>query len=534
MQYIKANSITFCYEDQPESILENISFEILSNSKIGLIGKNGCGKTTILKLLQRKILPVKGSIYFNKDIHLGFLPQELSFSNDLTVLDFLWFDRPELYKLKRKMEKLENFQDDQVVEVLSNFEKLRGYKFENKIEKVISKFEFDPKIMERKISSFSGGEKTKIALCRIILNEPDILLLDEPTNHLDIKTLNWLENYLKKSHIPYFVISHDRKFLDNCVEKIWEVENKGLNSYSGNYSVYKKEKDVEFKRKMHEYESQQKKIRQLKKTLTQRRTWAHSHQAQTGRDGNAPVYESIINPARSAMKRAKNIESRIKHIIDKEEAKKPWIEKKRKVSFEKSGLKSRFVLKSEKLGKSYGDRNIFHNVTFSVKNHARLNISGSNGSGKSTLFKIITGNIKNYSGGYYWAPQTKIGYYSQEFDNLENKKTVIDEILQGDMEKQTFGRTVLGSFNIRNDMVYQKIDSLSIGERSKVALSKIITSDANILILDEPTNHLEISAREALEEALQNYDGTLIFVSHDRYLQERLATDVFDLDKCNI
>ncbi|MCD4818686.1 MAG: ABC-F type ribosomal protection protein [Candidatus Cloacimonetes bacterium] len=539
MQYIKANNLEFCYEDQTENILENISFEIITSSRTGLIGKNGSGKTTILKLLQRIILPTQGNIYFNKEIRFGFLPQEIAFSKNITVLDYLWNQQLELFELKKKIDKLEEFKDQEVVEILENYEKLRGYKFENRVEKIISKFEFDPKILERKLSTFSGGEKTKIALCRIIVGEPDILLLDEPTNHLDVNTLNWLENYLRKIHIPFLVISHDRKFLDNCVEKIWELDKKTLKSYSGNYSFYKNEKEIEFQRKMHEYDVQQKKIKQLKSTLQKKKDKANKYEnykekrsiKKNGGKCQRDVPSCEGPRVKNMMRNVMASEKRIELILDKEQSNKPFIEKERKIKIQNSNLKCRFVLKIENLSKSYNQKKIFQNLTFSVKNHSKLNITGSNGSGKSTLLKIIIGDIQDFAGSFCWSPQTKIGYYSQEFDNLDSEKTIIDEILQGNMEEQTFVRTVLGSFNIRNDMVYQKINSLSIGERSKIFLAKIITSDANILILDEPTNHLEISAREALEEALQDYDGSLIFVSHDRYLQEKLATDVLDLDK---
>ena len=280
---------------------------------------------------------------------------------------------------------------------------------------------------------------------------------------------------------------------------------------------------------MHQYESQQKKIKQLKKTLTQRRTWAFSHQTQTGKEGYAPVYETIINPARSAMKRAKNIETRIHKEIEKEESNKPFIEKKRKIQIQDSNLKSRFILKVEKLEKSFGSKIIFQNLSFAVQNHSRLAINGVNGSGKTTLLKILMGEIKDFSGDYSWNPQVKIGYFSQEFEDLNNENSIIEEVIQGNNEIQSEARTILGCLNIRKDKVLQKIGSLSIGEKSKTALAKIIVSEANVLLLDEPTNHLEISAREALEDALLKFKGTIIFVSHDRYLQEKLATEFLKL-----
>ena len=228
-------------------------------------------------------------------------------------------------------------------------------------------------------------------------------------------------------------------------------------------------------------------------------------------------------------KRAKNIETRIHKEIEKEESNKPFIEKKRKIQIQDSNLKSRFILKVEKLEKSFGSKIIFQNLSFAVQNHSRLAINGVNGSGKTTLLKILMGEIKDFSGDYSWNPQVKIGYFSQEFEDLNNEKSIIEEVIQGNNEIQSEARTILGCLNIRKDKVLQKIGSLSIGEKSKTALAKIIVSEANVLLLDEPTNHLEISAREALESALLKFKGTIIFVSHDRYLQEKLATEFLKL-----
>ena len=531
MLYIKTNNISFCYETQSENILEDVSFEMVNSSRVGLIGNNGCGKTTILKMLKEEIQPISGNIYFRKDLVSGFLPQEIDLSENISVSDFLWKVNPILFELKRKMKNLQDFSEQEVVQIYSDFEKNRGYKFEYRFEKTLSQFELEEEMLTRPLSSLSGGEKTKIAFCRIMLNEPDILLLDEPTNHLDIKTLNWLESYLQKISIPFLVISHDRRFLDYCVKEIWELEIKTRHTYSGNYSFYKYEKATEFNRKMHRFEVQQKKIKQLKKTLSQRKTWAFSHQSQTGKEGYAPVYEKITNPAKSAMKRAKNIETRIRKEIEKEESSKPFIEKKRKIQIHDSDLKSRFILKVENLGKSFDANNVFKSLFFSVPNHSRLVINGVNGSGKTTLLKILIGEITDFDGSFSWNPQAKIGYYSQEFENLNENNSIIEEVIQGNNEIHSEARTILGCLNIRKDKVYQKIRSLSIGEKSKTALAKIIVSDANVLLLEEPTNHLEISAREALENALIKFNGTIIFVSHDRYLQEKLSSETLELGK---
>ncbi|MCF7794185.1 MAG: ABC-F type ribosomal protection protein [Candidatus Cloacimonetes bacterium] len=530
MAIIKAGNITFCYEDQAENLFEELSLEIGSNTKAGLIGKNGCGKSTLFSILLQKYKPIAGGIYFQPNLRTGYLPQEVVIPDDLIVQDFLWMLKPRLFNLKKKMEKLDQFKESEMIKILADFDTFGGYKFDIHFQKVMSQFSLDSTFLNRKLSTLSGGEKTKIAFCRIMLDEPDLLLLDEPTNHLDVQTLEWLESYLNKIKIPFLVISHDRKFLDNCVQEIWEMENKTITKFSGNYSFYRKEKDKAFQRKLHQYESSQKKIKKLKKAFIDRKDWAVSHQAQTGSEGYAPVYETITNSAKDSMRRAKAVETRLNKEIEKAQDEKPWIEKKREIHFEDQEIRARTILRVEKLSKNFVEESVLKDLSFTVENGERFLISGKNGSGKSTLLKILVDQIKEFEGEFSWNPQVKIGYYAQEIEELNPENTILEEMIEGDMTKQSQARTVLGSFNLRKDKVHQKIGSLSIGEKSKTALKKIIISDTNVLVLDEPTNHLEIAAREALEVALMNFKGTIIFVSHDRYLCEKLGENEINLD----
>ena len=414
--------------------------------------------------------------------------------------------------------------DISLTESISKFENLNGYNFEIKLDKMLDRFEINKNELLRSVATFSGGEKTKLAMVRLLLNEPDLLLLDEPTNHLDTTQLEWLENFLVDTKIPFITISHDRKFLDKTVSIIWEIENKKIKQYSGNYSFYKYEKESELKQKMHDFESHQRKIKQLRRTQGQRKAWASSYQGETGLGGKAHTYEDVTNKGKKAMKRAKNIEKRIEKIIEKEEAQKPFIAKERKISLHDSDLKNKVVLSVANIGKKFDDNIIFDNINFEVENGERFAIGGINGSGKSTLLKIISKNIQPTKGTIKWAPKTKIGYYAQEYENLDFTNSIIEEVLQENTKEQTQARTILGCFNIEKDEVNRKISTLSIGEKSKTALAKIIFSESNVLILDEPTNHLEISTREALEDALMNFNGTIIFVSHDRYFCERIKT----------
>lgn len=531
MALIKAGNIKFCYENQVENLFEDLSFEIGPNTKAGLIGKNGCGKSTLFSLLLQKQKPTAGGIYFQPDLRIGYLPQEVVIPDELLVQDFLWMLKPRLFNLKKKMEKLDQFEESEMIKILVDFDTFGGYKFDIYFQKVMSQFELNETFLQRKLSNLSGGEKTKIAFCRIMLDDPDLLLLDEPTNHLDVKTLEWLESYLKSINIPFIVISHDRKFLDNCVQEIWEMEEKTIYKYSGNYIFYRKEKDEEFQRKLHQYDNAQKKIKKLKKAFNDRKDWAVSHQAQTGSEGYAPVYETIVNPAKHAMRRAKAVETRLNKEIEKAQEEKPWIEKKREIHFEDQQLRTKTILRVEQLNKSFGENKVLYDLSMTVATGERCLISGKNGSGKSTLLKILIGEIKNFEGNFSWNPQVKIGYFAQQIEELNPENTILEELIKGDMTRQSQARTVLGSLNIRKDKVHQRIGSLSIGEKSKTALAKIIISDANVLVLDEPTNHLEIVAREALEKALMQFSGTIIFVSHDRYLCEKLADRVINLDR---
>jgi ATP-binding cassette subfamily F protein 3 len=512
-------------------LFEKVSLFVYEYDRIGVVGKNGCGKSTLIDILRKKLSPVEGSVYHKTDLSIGYLPQELSLPEENTALAFLWESNPILAELKHKIDQLEDFEPEQVSTMLSQYEKNRGYDFEIALDKITTRFGFEMKMLQRKIASLSGGEQTRLALCRILLGDPHLLLLDEPTNHLDIEALQWLENFLNEIKMPYIIISHDRNILDSCVDVILELSPEGVRSYSGIYSFYKQEKEQELHRKIHIYEEQKKKIKKLKIAARKRTQWAHSHQAETGSEGYAPVYECVSNLAKKAMVQAKNLQRRVERKIEEAEADKPFIEKKRSFHFETESIKSRQVLEVEHLTKTFGSKDVLSGINLHVKNGERMAIMGKNGSGKSTLLKILTGHLDGYVGSFTWSPQAKIGYYSQDYENMNFDNSVLEEVTGGDLKKQTFARTVLGCLFVSENLMQNSIRTLSIGERSKIALAKIIVSGANVLVLDEPTNHLEIEAREALEEALQSFNGAILFATHDRYLIEKMADRVIDMDK---
>jgi ATP-binding cassette subfamily F protein 3 len=530
MEYIRANKISFCYKSQTEDVLTDISFSVNDKSRIGLIGNNGCGKTTVLRLISGELEPHSGNISISEAIKIGYVPQEITLDDSRTMSENLWQSRPKFHQINNSLKQADQ-SSPEYANLISEYYELGIDRFEIEIEKIVAGFNLDSSLLSLELSKLSGGEKTKVALASLLLCGAELMLLDEPTNHLEIKSLSWLEEYLQNCGIPFIAVSHDRRFLDNCVNEIWELYDKDLTVFSGNYSFYKEYKEKERKRLQSEYESQKKKIRQLKEAAQLSRQASASHQAQTGKEGNAPVYESVGNEAKKAMMPAKRLEKRIRMMIEKEEAQKPFVEKERRISLHGNELKNPVVLTVEKLAKRFGDHPVFDDLNMNVKNGVKMGIIGPNGCGKTTLLRILNGLEKASSGSYRWAPRVKIGYYSQEHENLDSSKTILEEVLQGRYAEQTMARIILGRLNIRRDMVHQKIGKLSVGERSKAALAKILFSDFNILIFDEPTNHVELSARDAFEEALENYNGTVLLVSHDRYLLERITTEIFDMER---
>lgn len=530
MNLLRTENLSFRYETQAEPVFSNVSLKINEDSRIGLIGSNGCGKSTLLNLLLDRITPTAGNIYRKNGLKIGFLPQELQLPENHAALDYLWSAFPKVAALKKKTENLAEFTDEEIVRIFEKYEANKGYEIETKIEKISGKFGFDQAMLARRISELSGGERTKLALGRILLRKRDLLLLDEPTNHLDIETLQWLEQFLRELNIAYMIISHDRKFLDNCVTKIFHLQQDGISEYSGNYTFYRKEKESELQRKLHKYEVQKKKIEKLKQSAHKRKQWAYSHQPETGSNGYAPVYESLGNESKHAMKQAINLQTRLQKKIEQAEAEKPFLEKERKFYFDNKRISSKYVLRTENLAKSFSDNKIFEDVNLNIENGERVAITGKNGSGKTTLLRIITGKINNFEGEYFWSPQASIGYYSQDYETLDFNKTIMQQVVTGDKSKQTYARTVLGCLKIPEQLLNKRINTLSIGERSKVALAGIIVNGANVLVLDEPTNHLEIPAREALEDALLSFPGSIIFASHDRYLIDKLSTKKIELE----
>jgi len=538
MELIHADNLSFKYESQVESVFERVSFRVDSRSRIGLIGNNGCGKTTLFDLIRTTLRPTAGTLVTRPDTALGYLPQEVAYDDETTAFDLLWEARPDLRDLRRRLDDADP-ESLPYASLVAQYYERGGGLFEAQISRMVAGFRLDEATLAMPLHQLSGGEKTKTALARLLLTEPDCLLLDEPTNHLEIAALEWLEDYLTGVTLPFVVISHDRRFLDNCTAEIWELANGSLTVHAGNYSDFRKRKEAAFRRQQESFEQTRKTVKRLRDAATVRRQNAQKaegfkHERAISNRGSVQKRDAGSGRAgpssTSQMRSAKSVEKRIERLIESEEAKKPFLEKERKIDLGERSFGNRIVLTVSDLSKAFDGSVVFDSLNLTVANGARLGIIGGNGSGKTTLLRILAGAIDASSGEFHWAPQAKLGYYSQEHETLDPSRTILDEVLDGRVGEQALARTILGRLHIRRDKVFQSIGSLSLGERSKTALAKILFSDANVFVFDEPTNHMELQAREAFEDALDRFTGTLLLVSHDRYLLQRVVTEILDLD----
>ena len=507
-------------------ILTDISFGVESGVKAGIIGANGAGKTTLLKIITGEITPDSGGVSIAKNANLGVLRQDPALNENDTVYGAVIsvFNSLKLLELKineaeqkiseynadgaDELDKLQKLLDSQA-RLIAEYTDKGGYEYESKTKSALISLGFSPDTWEQKISTLSGGQKTRIGLIKLFLAEPDILLLDEPTNHVDLQSLEWLENYLKNYKKTVIIISHDRYFLDNVVTQIIEIENKRAYSYACNYTqfVNKKAEDRELRQK--HYELQQREIKRLEEMITQLRAWGS---------------EKKVKQARNKEKMLDRIE-RLERPSDLAKLKLAFTEKGERVI--ESGND---VLSVTELAKSYPPKKLFENLSFEVKKRDNFFIIGANGTGKSTLLKILTEKVTPDDGRFEFGYNVKMGYYDQENQNLEPENTVLDE-LWDDYDEMKYGevRNILAAFLFRQDDIDKQVKVLSGGEKARLTIAKLILQKSNVLILDEPTNHLDINSREALETALLDFKGTIIAVSHDRYFMKKLSTRILEL-----
>lgn len=507
-------------------ILDKITFNINEGEKIGLIGANGAGKTTLFKILTGQLDYDKGELFIDKSKRVGYLSQHLSLENTSTIYEELLTVFSELINMEARINELTDKLNEpydasrqeyheKIIQEYTTLSELYdhrgGYTYKAEINRVLKGLGFTEEDFNKSIKILSGGQKTRVALCKLLLTSPDILLLDEPTNHLDLDAIEWLEEYLSSYKGTMVIISHDRFFLDSITSNTIELINGHVNSYNGNYSTF-----VELKKKNYEV--------QLKAFNLQ--------QAEIKRQ------EEIIERYRSfnREKSIKAAESREKALAKIERIEAPDREAKAsKITFDTQIKSGNDVLHAENLSKSFGDKHLFSNLSLDIKRGEKTALIGENGRGKTTLFKIIMDNLEKDAGIKVLGKNVFIGYYDQEQSNLNDEKTVLDEVWDDFPNMTTTElRNALAAFLFTGDDVFKQISTLSGGEKCRINLLKLMLSKSNFLLLDEPTNHLDIVSREALEDALINYDGTVLVISHDRYFLNKVINKIYELKEAGV
>ncbi|MCD2491304.1 ABC-F family ATP-binding cassette domain-containing protein [Lacrimispora sp. NSJ-141] len=498
-------------------VIQNGSFHIEDREKAAIVGINGAGKSTLLKIITGELPSDSGTVVLGKGKTLGYLAQHQDCPSDQSVYDTLLEVKKEVLALEERLRELEISMKlaegkelsrlmDNYARINHEFELQNGYAYKSEITGVLKGLGFTEEDFTKQVRTLSGGQKTRVFLGRLLLSKPDIILLDEPTNHLDMESIAWLETYLLNYPGSVLIVAHDRYFLDRVVTKIIEIDQGHVSVFSGNYSSYAEKRAMLRDAKMKEYLNQQAEIK---------------HQ------------EAVIQKLRS-FNREKSIrraESREKLLSKIERVDKPTeASSAMHIHLEPRIMSGNDVLTVRELSKSFGENCLFSNVSFEIKRGERVAIIGSNGTGKTTLLKIINGLLPADSGDIRLGSRVNIGYYDQEQQVLHMEKTLFDELQDAypDMDN-TQVRSVLAAFLFTGDDVFKLVKDLSGGERGRVSLAKLMLSESNLLILDEPTNHLDIVSKEILENALNGYTGTVLYVSHDRYFINKTATRILDL-----
>lgn len=498
-------------------IFSDATFHINDGERAALVGSNGTGKTTLLRIIVGELAADSGEITTAKDKTIGYLPQQQGYHSENSIYEELLEVKKDIVELDRSIRALEQqmpqASGDELEALLEKYHRLQtefeardGYACKSQIMGIINGLGFDGADVDQCINTLSGGQKTRVALGKLLLLEPDLLILDEPTNHLDLSSIEWLENYLANYKGSVLIVSHDRYFLDRISEKVIEIDHGTITVFSGNYSDYAKKKEQLRNNLRKQYENYERTVK---------------HQ------------EAVIEKLRSfnREKSIKRAESREKMLEKMTPVEKP-AEQGRTIHFELSPEKvsGHDVLFVEDFAKSFGENHLFEHVTFDLRRGQRAAIIGKNGTGKTTLLKILCQELSPDRGSARFGTNVEIGYYDQEHNVLHDDKTIFDEIHDDYPDlNNTKIRNVLAAFLFTGDDVYKKISLLSGGEKGRVSLAKLMLSKANLLLLDEPTNHLDIESKEILEEALNNYTGTVLFVSHDRYFIQKTATKILDL-----
>ena len=508
---------SICKSFGEKVILQDASFHIEEREKAALIGNNGAGKTTLLRIIMQEISADSGQVVIAKDKKIGYLAQYQDIHGHHTIYEELMTTKQYILDMEDKIRSLEQemkyVAGDKLESLMNSYTRLthqfeleNGYAYKSEIVGVLKGLGFEEEDYNKQIENLSGGQKTRVALGKLLISKPDILLLDEPTNHLDMESIAWLETYLLNYPGAVFIVSHDRYFLDKVVTKIVEIEAAQMRMYEGNYSAYALKKA-------------QLRDAQYKAYLNQQREIKHQ--------------EAVITKLRSfnREKSIKRAESRVKMLDKIQRIEKPIeIDNQMRISLEPRFISGNDVLTVEGLSKAFPGQTLFTDINFEIKRGERVALIGNNGTGKTTILKILNGIVEADAGRFALGSKVQIGYYDQEHHVLHMEKTIFQEISDTyPTLTETEIRNMLAAFLFTGDDVFKLISALSGGERGRVSLAKLMLSEANFLILDEPTNHLDIASKEILEEALNSYTGTVLYVSHDRYFINQTATRIMDL-----
>ena len=512
---LSCNNITKTFGT--DTILSDCSFHIEEREKAAIVGPNGAGKSTLLKIIMGRLPADDGTVTISKDKTLGYLAQHQNLSSDGTIYDELLSVKKDIIALEEKIreteQQMKNATGEQLDTLLDLYTKMNhqfelenGYAYQSEIVGVLKGLGFTEDDFSLPVSTLSGGQKTRVVLGKLLLSRPDIILLDEPTNHLDMESIRWLENYLLGYNGSVIIVAHDRYFLDRIVTKIIEIENTHVTVFSGNYTAYADKKKILRNMQLKEYLNQQREIKHQQEVITKLKQFNR---------------EKSIKRAESREKMLDKLE-----VVDKPAE----INDKMNIELNPSVISGNDVLSVSHLSKAFDDNTLFTDISFDIKRGERVALIGNNGTGKTTILKIINDILPADSGEIKLGSKVTIGYYDQEHHVLDPDKTLFDELQDAYPDlNNTQIRNTLAAFLFTNDDVFKYIRDLSGGERGRVSLAKLMLSNANFLILDEPTNHLDMVSKEILENALNSYTGTVLYVSHDRYFINTTATRIIEL-----